>query len=39
MKTTNEMKNTLEGNRRLNDTEGCISELKTEQGKSLSLYR
>ena len=27
MKTTNEMKNTLEGNRRLNDTEGQVSEL------------
>ena len=29
MKTTNEMKNTLEGNnRRLNDTQECVSELE-----------
>ena len=28
MKTTNDMKNTLERNRRLNDTEECINELE-----------
>ena len=28
MKTSNEMKNTLQRNRRLNDTEECISELE-----------